>query len=338
MAESSIPHRGVLVTGAGGFIGGTAMEHLISAGEKVIGTDQNVEGDLAKKLHLRRLDNTDKEATRKFVWDNLPDKILHFSGIARPGNVAENEPLGRKVNIDAVLNLTDAIINARKRDRDYQPTVLVTGSVEQFGDPDDKSPQVTEENPITEESSRNPNTPYGRQKEEMAVRFLQECYKEKIRGYVIVQGQLSGVSPSGEISQKTGFLIPDISSQIATMESEGRKQGVLTTGILDNMRPILDVNDAIEVYLELAKQTPITGEYIVCAPKSRPLKDVLEILIRNSSIELIHKIDEAKGSGGPDRFYSPKKVIVATGWNPKIELETTIKRVLEFQRRYSKGN
>lgn len=320
----------VLVTGAGGFIGGTAMEHLMAAGEDVVGTDLNVDHELAKKLNLRRLDITQKEETRHFILETLPQTILHYAGIAMPKEVAKNEELGRRVNIDAVMNLLDAIVEARKIDPKYNPTIIVAGSVEQFGDP------VSEDEVITEESPRNPKTPYGRQKQEMAERFLEKCHEENIRGYVVIQGQVSGVSPSGEISQKTGFITPDLSSQIAEHEKSGKKQGTIVTGVLNNQRPILDVNDAIRAHLELARKFPIPGEYIVCAEKSRPLKNILDVLRENSLIEISHEINKSLGAGGPDRFYSPNKIMKATDWKPEVEYETMIKRVLDYQRRYGK--
>ena len=306
------------------------MEHLMAAGEDVVGTDLNVEHELAKKLGLRRLDITQKEETNQFILETHPKTILHYAGIAMPKEVAQNEELGRRVNIDAVMNLLDAIVEARKKDPNYNPTIIVAGSVEQFGDP------VKEGEVITEKSPRNPKTLYGKQKQEMAERFLEKCHQENIRGYVVIQGQVSGVSPSGEISQKPGFLIPDLALQAAVIEASGEKQGVLITGVLENKRPILDVNDAIRAHLEIARKTPVPGEYIVCAAESRPLLDVLKTLIENSSVKLIHDINIALGAGGPDRFYSPKKIMTATGWQPEVPLENIIKRVLEFQRRYWK--
>jgi GDP-4-dehydro-6-deoxy-D-mannose reductase len=330
MSEKNFEYGGVMVTGAGGFLGGTAMQHLLASGKKVVGTDRNVENELAKKLHLRQLDITYHEETCKFILDLLPETILHFAGIAMLREVASDEEMGKRINVDAVTNLLDAIVNARRSVAGYNPVILVAGTVEQFGDPS------TPGEIFTEQSTRNPVNPYGRQKQEMAARFLERCHQENIRGYVVLQGQVSGVSLSGEISQRTGFLIPDLASQVATIEAGGKDRGDLITGVLDNKRPILDVNDAIRAYLELAQKTPAPGEYIVCAEKSVPLTDVLDILIRNSHAQLIHKIDKSRGAGYSDRFYSPKKIMTATGWKPEVDLETTVKRVLEFQRRYWK--
>ena len=330
-----MPEKSILITGSGGFLGGTATETLRKAGENVIGTDVNVESELAQKLKLRRLDITNREETLAFIWNNLPETILHFAGISVPKEVANNEALGQKVNVESVMNLLDAVVNARKKDPSYNPVILVAGTVEQFGD------STVEGEVLTEESARNPINPYGRQKQLMAEKFLQRCIKEGIRGYVIIEGQTAGVSPSGEISQKKGFLIPDLASQVAEIEASGRDQGIIVTGELSHQRNIIDLNDAIKAWIEVAKKTPKPGEYIVCAEKSRPLIDVLKILIENSSVvNIVHEIDKSRGSGGTDRFYSPGKIMVATkDWRPEVELEKTIKDVLEFQRRHLvKGN
>jgi nucleoside-diphosphate-sugar epimerase len=295
-------------------------------GEEVVGTARSVESELAEKLNLRRLDTTDKEATNETIFNYLPKNILHFAGIAIPKEISENPEKGRQINIDSVFNLLDAVEYAKSRNSSYNPTIIVAGSVEQFGDPQYYG-QV-----FDEKSERNPINEYGKQKEEMAVKFLRRCSLKGHRGYIAIQGQASGVSASGLISQDSGYFIPDIASQVAEIEASGRDHGVLITGIVSQQRNIVDVNDAIRGYLSLAEKTPAIGEYLVCASKSQPLEDVLKILIKYSSVEIIHEIDKARGNGGLDRFYSHNKLTVATGWNPEKELDETIKRVLEFQR------
>jgi nucleoside-diphosphate-sugar epimerase len=275
---------------------------------------------------LRRLDTTDKEATRETIFNLQPKNILHFAGIAMPREIAGNPDLGRQINIDSVFNLLDAVEYAKSKFSDYDPTLIVAGSVEQLGDPKYNS-QV-----FTERSDKNPINEYGRQKEEMSERFLRRCARKNHRGYVVIQGQATGVSMSGLISQDSGYFIPDIATQVAEIEASGKKQGVLVTGIVSQQRNIVDVNDAIDGYLALAQKTPEIGEYLVCANKSQPLEEVLKILIKYSSVKIIHEIDKARGNGGLDRYYSHDKISNATGWNPKKELDETIRRVLEFQR------
>lgn len=326
MSERYTPKGAFLVTGAGGFLGGSAVERLYLGGERVVGTSRSVESEIAERLKLRRLDTTDKEATRETIFNLQPKNILHFAGIAMPREITSNPDLGRQINIESVFNLLDAVEYAKSKFSDYDPTIIVAGSVEQYGDPKYNG-QV-----FSEMSERNPLNEYGRQKEEMAVKFLRRCRQKHHRGYVAIQGQASGVSESGLISQDRGYFIPDIASQVAEMEAKGQKQGVLITGIVTQQRNIVDVNDAILGYLSIAENTPEIGEYLVCARKSQPLEDVLKILIKYSTVEIIHQIDIARGNGGKDRFYNPTKIAKATGWKPQIELDETIKKVLEFQR------
>ncbi len=326
MPERFTPKGAFLVTGAGGFLGGSAVEHLQDMGEEVVGTSRSVESEMAQRLKLRRLDTTDKEAAQETIFNLQPKNILHFAGIAMPKEIANNPDLGRQINIESVFNLLDAVEYTKNKFSSYDPTIIVAGSVEQFGDP------VYESQIFTEKSDKNPINEYGRQKEEMAVRFLKRCVAKKHRGYIVVQGQATGVSESGLISQDRGYFIPDIASQVAEIEASGQKQGVLVTGVVSHQRNIVDVNDAIRGYLALAEKTPSIGEYLVCARQSQPLEDVLKILIKHSYAEIAHQVDITRGAGGPDRHYSHEKKIKATGWQPEIELEQTIKNVLEFQR------
>lgn len=317
----------ILVTGASGFLGATAFELLKDKGENVLGTSRDPESASSKKLGLIRLDTTNSEETDRFIRDKLTKTIFHFTGISKPREAQDNPEQAKLANIDSVMNLIHAILVARESNPDYDPVIVVAGSVEQFGD------QKHKDQVFDESSKKNPLNLYASQKDEMAIAFLNLCETFKIRGYVVIQGPASGVSPSGNFSQSRGFLIPDMASQVAMLENCGQKSGVVVTGEISHQRNIVDVKDAVEAYISLAKEKPAIGEYIVCADESVPLSEILKIMIHNSTIDLISEIDKSRGFGkASDRFYSHQKLTEATGWKPKIPVEKTSVDVLNFQR------
>jgi len=316
----------VLVTGASGLLGGTMMEHL--AGENVVGTTRNTETEIAQRLGLKQLNTENLEDTLRFINDNLPEKIFHFSGMSKPREVENSPETSRIANVDSTQNLLAAIKNARKLHPDYDPVVIVVGSVEQFGDP------KNENTIINEKTERNPVNAYGKQKEEMSKEFLRLAKEYDIRGYVMIQGQSTGVSPSGEISQKEGFLIPSIARQIAQLELSGARKGVIETGDISHKRDIVDINDAIKAYIALSKTTPAIGEYLVCSGRSIRLLDILNFMIEMSTIEITHQLDISRGFGkAVDRSYTPNKIVKATGWRPETPPQKSSADVLDFQRR-----
>lgn len=316
----------ILVTGATGLLGGTMMEHL--KGESIVGTTRNNETEIAKRLGLKQLNTENLEETIRFISDNLPEKIFHFSGMSKPKDANDNPENSKIANIDSALNLLVAIKFARTIVPAYDPVVIVTGSVEQFGDP------TTEGQIFNETSARKPVNVYGEQKEEMSKKFLELSKEYDIRGYVMIQGQSTGVSPSGEISQRHGFLIPEIASQIAKLEASDVEPKVIKTGNISHKRDILDINDAIKAYIALAKVTPEIGEYLVCSGSSISLGEILGYMISASTKEIIHEIDKGRGFGnGVDRYYSHQRLTEATGWIPETSPQKSAVDVLNFHRR-----
>lgn len=316
----------VLVTGATGLLGGTMMEHL--KGDSVVGTTRNTETEIAKKLGLKQLNTENLEETLRFVYDNLPEKIFHFAGMSKPKDAKDNPEKSKIANIDSTLNLLAAIKHARTKDPTYDPIVIVVGSVEQFGDPTSEG-QVFDEN-----SQRKPVNTYGEQKEEMSKKFLELSREYDIRGYVMIQGQSTGVSLSGEISQSKEFLVPQIASQIATIEESGENHGTITTGDISHKRDIVDINDAIKAYIALAKEIPETGEYLVCSGSSIALTEILGFMTSASTKEVIHNIEKERGFGrATNRYYSYDKLSKATGWRPQTPVQKSVVEVLNFQRR-----
>lgn len=318
----------VMVTGASGFFGATMMEHL--SHDNVVGVTRNTETEIADRLNLKKLDTGNREDTARFIYDHLPDTIFHFYGVSRPKEVEEKPQIARIANIDSVLNILGAIHDARKNFTNYNPCVVVSGSVEQIGD-SKKSEQI-----LDETSPRNPQNLYATQKQEMSETFLSLCKKLNIDGYVVLQGPATGSSPSGEVSQSLGFLIPDMAAQIALAE-QGETDGVVLTGNISHKRNIVNINDAIASYIALATKKPISGEYLVCADKSVALSYVLKVMIKNAKINLTHEIESTRGFGqATDRYYSHQKITTATGWMPKTSIEETAIEVLNFQRKQQK--
>ncbi len=330
----------ITITGAGGLLGGSMYEHLKKSGENVIGTTLTIESEIAQKLGFKRLDTSDLEATKKFVWDNLPNTFYHFAGIARPGLVNEKPELGEKVNIGGVLNLFEAIEEGKKKDNSYSPVIIAAGSVEEFGD----APLAKDNNPITiiESTPKNPLNIYAEQKKLAGELAFDLSRKYKTKLIWIYEGQATGVSENRDISQEKGYFVPDIASQIAAFEKnvqDGKvspvEPQILRTGVIGHKRNFIDVRDAVKAYVAIAKESNLpSDDFIVCADKSVTLKEILDILINHSVVPIIHEIDKSRGAGaGVDRYYSNQKIKSAANWKPEIPLEETLRLVLEYQRK-----
>lgn len=117
----------IIVTGAGGFVGRALVTRLATAGHRVVATDQSgadingaarmVVGDLADPAVLG---DVMSEGCRA---------VVHLATM--PGGAAEADPEGaRRINLDASLNLLDALRRAGNR-----PRFVFASSIAVLGDP-----------------------------------------------------------------------------------------------------------------------------------------------------------------------------------------------------------
>ena len=120
-----------LVTGAAGFIGARLLASLL--GDPSIGEVTAVDlapapPDLtAKRLRWVR-GAIDDAALIDEIFAERFDRVFHLASV--PGGLAEREPaLGRRVNLDASLNLVDRLAAAGNR-----PRVVYASSIAVYGD------------------------------------------------------------------------------------------------------------------------------------------------------------------------------------------------------------
>lgn len=94
----------ILVTGATGFIGGTVLEELRTAGLDVVGTSRNAFDDVHDILTL---DIADRHAVEKLFAEQSFDGVVHCAGIAhRFGETADS--VYREVNVEGTRNIARA--------------------------------------------------------------------------------------------------------------------------------------------------------------------------------------------------------------------------------------
>jgi GDP-4-dehydro-6-deoxy-D-mannose reductase len=129
------------------------------------------------------------------------------------------------------------------------------------------------------------------------------------------------------------FVASDFAKQIADIE-KGKKEPVLHVGNLEAQRDFTDVRDMVRAYvLALEKCEP--GEvYNICSGKAWTIKKLLDYLLGLTKVKIEVRQDLARlrPSDVPILLGDNSKFVKATGWQPTIPFETTLRDMLEYWR------
>ena len=129
------------------------------------------------------------------------------------------------------------------------------------------------------------------------------------------------------------FVCSDFAKQIADIE-KGRRPPVIRVGNLEARRDFTDVRDVVRGYwLALEKGQP--GEvYNLCSGRAWTIRAMLDQLLGMTQVKVKVEQDPARmrPSDVPVLLGDAGKFKKATGWEPTIPFETTLRDLLEYWR------
>jgi GDP-4-dehydro-6-deoxy-D-mannose reductase len=303
----------LLVTGAGGFVGGHLLELLRREPKppRVFGV-VSPRGSLPvasrSGARLVEADLDDPAAAAAVVAEATPDAIVHLAG---QSSVQQSwlDPGGTlRTNVLGVVHLLDAARKAGLR-----PAVLVVGSAEEYG----CIPET--ELPIRETQPLRPASPYAVSKAAQGALAL--LYGPAGGMRVVLTRTFHHTGPGrGEAFAESSFA-----RQIAEIERELRPP-LIEVGNLDAVRDYTDVRDVVRAYRLLLEKGVAGQAYNVCSGRGRRIGEVLEILLAASSASVEVRVDTARlrPSDVPAQVGDPSRLREATGWQPEIPLEQSL--------------
>ena len=308
----------VLVTGAGGFVGGHLVAHLRSERPDVeihgvVLPQGGITWGTGAGMSVLEADLNDPAAAAGVVAAVLPERIVHLAGQSSP-HLSWLDPGGTlRTNVMGIVHVLDAV-----RSRGLRPDVLVVGSAEEYG------PVRGEDLPLRETTPLRPASPYAVSK--VAQSALAVLYGPAGGMRVVTTRTFHHTGPGrGEAFAESSFA-----RQIAEIEA-GRRAPVIRVGNLDAVRDFSDVRDVVRAYWLLLEKGEPGAVYNVCTGHGRSIRELLDILLACSSARVDVQIDpeRLRPSDTPAQVGDPSRLLAATGWTPRIPIEQTLGDLLD---------
>ncbi|MGH9185654.1 MAG: GDP-mannose 4,6-dehydratase [Acidimicrobiales bacterium] len=289
-----------LVTGATGFVGRHLVEHLVGAGDEVVGIDR-----AAGHVDIR-----DREGVAAAIEDARPETVYHLAGWSDVGASWSSPVETFQVNAQGTLNVLLACADAGVR------RVVAVSSADVYG-------AVTEDElPIGEDAPLRPVSPYAASKVAADYLGLQAWLGRKLE--VVRVRAFNHLGPG----QSQPFVAAALAARIA--EAELSESEVVRVGDLSARRDFTDVRDVVRAYRLLALLGEPGAAYNVCSGRDVAVSEVAEQLLALADRPLRLEVDPAllRPVDVPVMRGDNRRLRAATGWTPSIKLPETLAVVL----------
>ncbi len=299
------PSARVVVTGATGFVGRVLVKQLCRSGYGVIGIAESAEPP--REISSLLLDYFAVDMSAEWPDIGRFDGLVHLAGLSAVGPSFVQPQRYINVNSSMITNMFERLVGDAWRGR---AVIVSSGAV--YGH--------TGSAALVEDDSVAATSPYVISK--LLVERQVEYYRRRCADALIVR-PFNHIGPG----QNVGFLVPDLAFKLASTQP-GHP---IEAGNLDSRRDYTDVRDVAAAYeLLLALQTPTFDVYNVCSGTTRSGWEILEALCKGAdrtvpSVKLrnARAIDPSSITGSYGRLNSE------TGWQPTIDVETTVADYLE---------
>lgn len=308
----------VLITGAGGFVGGYMVEHLLEASRYTLHgavfhpPGQNPRLD-ALPIEQHHLDLRDRAAVQALLSTVRPAFVIHLAAMADVAASFRDPWATLQNNILAQVNLFLALDALDLR----STRTLVISSAEIYGAAGKDGTPISETQPFL------PTSPYSVSKVTQDMLALQYWLSHRLP--TIRARPFNHIGPS----QKGGFVAADFASQIAAIEA-GQRPPAISVGNLSAERDFTDVRDVVRAYRLLLEKGQPGEAYNIARGQGYTIQYLLDTLLSFSDHAITIQQDPAlmRPSDVPRRVGDISKLVQATGWQPTIAFEQTIRDIL----------
>ena len=269
-----------------------------------------------EKLYWHNLDVRSEADVNRIVSSAKADVIFDLATQDSVGYAWKNPIETVDINVSGTVNVLNAV-------RDFSPNtrLIIAGSGEEYGRMD------FSDIPLHEEINPQPNNIYGATK--ACQTMFAKLYHQAFGLDIIVLRTFYETS----VLQDDRYAVSSFCKQFAEMEA-GRKETVIKTGNLNNIRDFTDVEDLISAFDAVAEKGKSGEIYNAARGKKTSLLDIIKILEKLSGIQVSIEADASRfrPMDAPAVVADVRKIEADCGWKAKIPLEKTIEKMLLYWR------
>jgi len=309
----------VLITGIGGFAGSHLAEYVLDQGvAEVAGIIRDAEKNenirsREKNIDLHECDVVDFQSVFGVLKEVKPDIIFHLAGQAFVPSSFEHTAETFKVNVIAPINIFEAVKAA-----DIAPRIVVVTSGEVYGETAGL-PAVH-----TERSIPHPVNPYAASK--TSIDYIAQTYKTYEGLNIVIARPFNHTGPR----QKPSFVCSSLARQISLIRKNNAPP-VIQIGSIKPRRDFTDVRDVVRAYWLLGA-VPNGKEFMynVCSGKIFSIEEIIRLYEAITGITFELHVEQKRLRGYDIQLLAGSNELLrsATGWQPEIPMERTLKDIL----------
>jgi NAD dependent epimerase/dehydratase len=309
--------RSVVVTGAGGFIGGHLVESLVRDGARVRGlvryNSRNERGtlewlpaDVATEVDVVLGDLRDIESVHRAIAGT--EIVFHLGAqIAIPYSYVNPRDFF-ETNVLGSLNVAQAALGAEVE------RVVHTSTSEVYG--------TARFVPITEDHPLEPQSPYAASK--VAADKLMDAFHRSFELPVVILRPFNTYGPH----QSERAIVPTIITQAL-------ERDVLQLGSLDTRRDLTYVTDTARAFVAAAAASAAVGQTMQLGTEvDVAVRDIVtlvgQLLGRDLAVEEDPQRLRPPASEVQRLLSSPARARELLGWSPEVSLEEGLGRTIEW--------
>jgi GDP-4-dehydro-6-deoxy-D-mannose reductase len=300
-----------LVLGAGGFVGGHLVSHLIEEGDDVFSGVQLPNNPLVRGQQVV-VDITDSDSVARAVAVAKPEIVYHLAGIAFVPEAEEDFERTLRINVTGTSHVAHQCAAS-----DEVKALVFVSSAEVYG------PVDPAELPILESTEARPANNYSLSKR--MAELVVERYGRAGRMKCSIARPFNHIGPG----QDKRFVTASFALQLARI-SHGQLPAVMKVGNLEARRDFSDVRDIVRGYRLLGLSGG--GVFNLGSGRARAVQEVLDTLIEISGLAVSVEQDPARLRGPEVRelYGSYEAIRAACGWEPRIPFERSLEDVYRY--------